>query len=182
MGGHLSSPATDEDQGRILTTPELLSPFRVSAPNIANTLELLLQILPVLKEAAKHKKQNLLHENPYYEFLAYFHAAATVITGHLSAIKSKGAVSFFKLQIGALANLLEGLLNDDLIATADLKVIVPRPARATGTHATTPMRQLLTSNRLSAASGTCGCTLCESVSSHQVTGRPNSETLTTSFL
>jgi len=51
--------------------------------------------------------------------MAQFGGAATAIAGHLLAIKSKRAASSYGKQIGELANVLEGLLNDDVVARMD---------------------------------------------------------------
>ncbi|KAJ4855397.1 phosphorylase superfamily domain-containing protein [Trichoderma breve] len=87
MGGVISSPnnSTDSD----------------------DCLKLVLYTLPILKELISHLEKSLDPRDRRYGYLGNIYTAATVLNGHLGAIREAEKTHWFVGQIASLADLLE---------------------------------------------------------------------------
>jgi len=109
MGGSLSSLNTSTSGGK----------------HKDDGLQLVLYVLPVLKELTKHLEKDFDPRDKRYGYLGNVHTATTVVDGHLSAIQEAGMANLFKAHIQGLAHLLEEVFDDTVIDVAQLKVSIP---------------------------------------------------------
>lgn len=87
MGGVISSPNNSRDSD--------------------DCLKLVLYTLPILKELISHLEKSLDPRDRRYGYLGNIYTAATVLNGHLGAIREAEKTHWFVGQIASLADLLE---------------------------------------------------------------------------
>lgn len=90
--------------GSVISSPD-------KSTNPDDSLKLVLDILPILKELTGYLEKDLDPRDRRYGYLGNIYTAATVLNGHLGAIEEAGKAPWFVEQITSLADLLEEVLS-----------------------------------------------------------------------